>query len=205
MRQLFANVALAGLFMVASFGTYAADCDAAKAQIKQTTDQVLDALKANPSQVYALVDNVVLPSFDFKKMSRQVVPRACWNAGSKREKRSKQKRFVKAFRDLLVRTYSSALQGAGTVNKNRIKYSCNDEGTMGKRNTPLAKVMTTVYRESQAIEVDYAVYYKKRWNKWKVYNVYAAGMSLVNTYEAEFKGYCNNGGMDNLINKVKNQ
>ncbi|HIE02368.1 MAG TPA: ABC transporter substrate-binding protein [Thiotrichaceae bacterium] len=206
MRQLFANVALAGLFMVASFGTYAADCEDAKAQVKKTTDQVLNALKADASQVYALVDNVVLPSFDFKKMSRQVVPRACWNEGSKREKRSKQKRFVKAFRDLLVRTYSSALKGAaGTVQS--IGYSCSNEGTMGRRNTPLGKVKTTVSRqgESQAIEVDYAVYYKKRGNKWKVYNVYAAGMSLVNTYEAEFKGYCNNGGMDNLINKVKNQ
>ncbi len=206
MRQLFANVALAGLFMVASFGAYAAaDCEAAKAQVQKTTNQVLDALKAGDSQIHALVKQKVLPYFDFRMMSRQVVPNACWKEGSKRERRSNRRAFVNAFRDLLVRTYSSALQGAGTVNKNRIKYSCNDEGTMGKRNTPLAKVMTTVYRESQAIEVDYAVYYKKRWNKWKVYNVYAAGMSLVNTYEAEFKGYCNNGGMDNLINKVKNQ
>jgi len=211
-QQLFANVALAGLLMVASFGAYAAaDCEAAKAQVKKTTDKVLEALKANPSEVHALVEKKILPYFDVRKMSRQVVPKACWKEGSKRERRSNQRAFVKAFRDLLVRTYSSAWKGAaGTVQS--MGYSSSDEGTRGKRKTPLAKVKTKVYRqgESQAIKVDYAVYYKKpkrvrQKGKWKVYNVYAAGASLVNTYEAEFKGYCNNGGMYNLINKVKNQ
>jgi ABC-type transporter MlaC component len=214
MRQLFANAALAGLFMVASFGAYAAaDCEAAKAQVQKTTNQVLDALKAGDSQIHGLVKKKVLPYFDFRMMSRQVVPNACWKEGSKQERRSNRRAFVNAFRDLLVRTYSSALQGAGTVDKDQIKYSCRDTGTMGKRNPKsTAMVKTEVYRqgESEAIKVDYAVYYKKpkrmgQKGKWKVYNVYAAGSSLVGVYTNEYKGYCNNGGMTNLINKVKNK
>ena len=77
---------------------------------------------------------------------------------------------------------------------------------MGRKNTPIAKVKTEVYRqgESQAIEVDYALYYSKRKNKWKVYNVSAAGSSLVNVYTNEYKDYCKDGGMKNLIKKIKN-
>jgi phospholipid transport system substrate-binding protein len=202
MRQL-TNVALAGLFMVASLGAYAKDCNTAKAQVEQTTTQVLNALKANQSEIHNLVKKKVLPSFDFRFMSRQVVPKACWNEYPKKRKR---RAFVKAFRNLLVRTYSSALQGAGTVNK--ITYSCIETGSLGKRKPkPTAKVITQVYRngESQPIKVDYAVYYNEKKNKWKVYNVYAAGSSLVDNYKSDFTKSCNKGGMNNLIKDVKNK
>jgi len=205
MRQLFANVALAGLFMVTSFGAYAVDdvdCNDAQAQVKKTTDQVL---RADSSQVNAFIDELV-SSFDFYLMSRLVVPSKCWS-----ESRSKRKQFKSIFRTLLVRIYTDKLASSlGTID--RIGYSsCTDHSLGKKKPKPGAIVKTIVYLTgSKSVDVDYAMYYKKpkkTWQKpkWKVYNVYAAGVSLIDNYKAEFKSSCDQGGMKTVIKKVENE
>lgn len=79
--------------------------------VKQTTDMVLSRingqrseLKTSPGKVYELVNELVLPRFDFKYMSQLVLGKY-WSR-SNEEQRSE---FVRAFRELLVRTYATTL------------------------------------------------------------------------------------------------
>jgi phospholipid transport system substrate-binding protein len=191
-RQFFASVAFIAMLLVAAQSVWAAaDVNDAEALIKDTTDQMLAALKDNPSNVYDLVENIILPKFNFQTMSKLVL-RSDWRTATRQQKID----FIKAFRELLVRTYSTALvDAAGKVS--RIDYSSQ------KTSSKKAMVYTKVYRTDQAtpIKADYAMYYKD--DKWQVYNVTVGGVSLVTTYRNEFAGYLRAGGMDYLIQMVQ--
>jgi phospholipid transport system substrate-binding protein len=79
--------------------------------IQDTSTRMIDALRQNrakldrdPGQIYGLVNQIVLPNFDFELMSRWVLGRA-WQQASP----DQRSRFAEEFRTLLVRTYAKAL------------------------------------------------------------------------------------------------
>ena len=79
--------------------------------IRKTAEDVIASIKADKaiqsgdrSKAYALIDQKVLPHFDFARMTRLAVGRN-WNQASA----DQQKQLVDEFRDLLVRTYASSL------------------------------------------------------------------------------------------------
>jgi len=193
MRKLFANTTWLCALMLLTFNVYAANPANAEAVIKNTTDKVLKKLKHGSNEgVHVLIDQVVLPHFDFIKMSRLVL-KEHWKTANKSQKRS----FVKAFRGLLVRTYATALvSAAGKVRK--IDYSTT--ATSSKKAIVSAKIYQT--GKSQPLKVDYAMYYK---GKWKVYNVTVGGVSLVTTYRTEFAGVIKKKGIDGLVDYIKNK
>ncbi|NIQ16394.1 MAG: ABC transporter substrate-binding protein, partial [Candidatus Dadabacteria bacterium] len=61
--------------------------------------------EANPEKLYSLIDELVIPHFDFLSMSKWVLGKTNWRSASE-EQRSQ---FVIEFRTLLVRTYAKAL------------------------------------------------------------------------------------------------
>lgn len=165
----------------------------AEALIKKSTVEVLQALQADSSKIHALVDKVVLPNFDFHKMSELVLGKH-WKSANE----SQQSAFAVEFRHLLVRTYSTALiEVAKKVNKDDIKYSSK------KTSKTRCQVSTNVKNASTSIRVDYAMYNKQ--GNWQVYNVTVEGVSLVTNYRDEFSRDVADKGMDGLIAKIKNK
>ncbi len=197
MKRLITSLSLVAMLMAGAINVnvWAANANDAKELIENSTQQVLEALKADPSKIHALVDKVVLPIFDFRKMSRLVLTKN-WRRISRKQK----KRFIKEFRGLLVRTYSSALvEAAGKVNK--IDYS------LIKRGSRRAIVKSQVYQQgkSKPIKVDYIMYFHRKKHQWKVYNVKVEGVSLVTNYRSEFSRDINTLGIDGLIKKIANK
>src|SRR5688572_12620204 len=79
--------------------------------VRTQTDRIIELTKKNRdaynrdhSQLYEMVDREVLPHFDFRAMSRLVLGQS-WREASEAQRES----FVQEFRDLLVRTYATAL------------------------------------------------------------------------------------------------
>ena len=79
--------------------------------VKETTDQVLgelsgnrDAMLADTALLYNMVDAIVLPHFDFERMSKLVLGKH-WKSASDAQRME----FVGEFKALLVRTYATAL------------------------------------------------------------------------------------------------
>ena len=79
--------------------------------VRQATDEILPLLKKNHdlyekdhARLYAMVYERILPYFDFRAMSKLVLARH-WRRATEDQRR----RFTEAFRDLLVRTYATAL------------------------------------------------------------------------------------------------
>ena len=145
-----------------------------------------DALRQNSSQIYTLVDQIVLPNFDFELMSRWVLGRN-WQQATPEQRR----RFADEFRTLLVRTYAKAL----------LEYSDNEIRILPSAN-PAANNEATVKTEAQVrtgppIPINYTMHLNS--DGWKVYDVTVDGVSLVTNYRSTFASQIRSNGLDTVI------
>jgi phospholipid transport system substrate-binding protein len=161
--------------------------------IQDTSAQMLDALRRNyaalkqdSSQIYELVDQIVLPNFDFELMSRWVLGRA-WQQASPEQRR----RFADEFRTLLVRTYAKAL----------LEYANEDVRVLphpGVADGREATVKTEVrLKAGQPIQINYSMHLNPE--GWKVYDVTVDGVSLVTNYRGTFASQIRASGIDAVI------
>jgi phospholipid transport system substrate-binding protein len=104
------TIALGLLLLLGSSVLWAA-ARTPQAVVQDTSAQMVEALRKNrvaldrdPGRLYELVNQIVLPNFDFELMSRWVLGRA-WQQATPEQRR----RFTEEFRTLLVRTYGKAL------------------------------------------------------------------------------------------------
>ena len=169
--------------------------------VKDTTNKVVkeladhrDELKNDSQKLYQMVNQVVLPHFDFERMSRYVLGRY-WRQANPEQ----QKKFVEQFKTLLVRTYATALfQYTGQ----KITYKPFHHDEASKR----AVVQTEVERsDGPPIPIDYSLSLDN--DEWKVYDIKIDNLSLVTNYRSQYGEIVQTQGMDKLISDLskKNQ
>lgn len=187
-----------------SISSVAMASEEAKDMIQATTDKMMAALQAEqsslekePAKVYKLVDEIVLPSFDFERMSQLVLGKN-WKKASE----SQRSEFVSAFRDLLVRTYATAIAKAvlkeGGVEVNYLPVNAEADAKW-------VTVKTQVQYQGENFAIDYNVYPEPSSKQWKVFNVVVEGISLVTNYRTEFNNDISSIGIEKLIEKIKNR
>ncbi len=168
-----------------------------QALVKKTTEQVLAEISAkkqeltsNPGRIYPLIDDILLPRFDFNQISRLVLGKH-WKQATKAQKNT----FIKEFRELLVRTYATALL---LYSGQEINYPPLEAKPDAKR----VKVRTKVQdKGAGAVPIDYSLYLRK--NSWKVYDVTIDGVSLVSTYRSNFNSQIKRHKLSGLISNIK--
>ncbi len=161
--------------------------------IRETADEVIAAIKADKAiqagdrkRAYDLINQKVLPHFDFVHMTRLAVGRY-WRDATP----DQQKRLMDGFRDLLVRTYASSL----SQYKDQVVQIKGTEETAGD---PEAVVHTLLVPSGgQTIPIDYNM--EKMGTDWKVYDIKVDGVSLVTNYRSEFADIVRRNGLDGLI------
>lgn len=167
--------------------------------VKQTTEKVLAEIQAkkqeltnNPAKIYPLVDEILLPRFDFKLISRLTLGDS-WKTATDSEKEA----FITEFRELLVRTYATAL----------LSYSGQEIEYPPVRSAPNAskvKVKTKVKSAgSAAVPIDYSLYLSKAKQDWMVYDITIDGVSLVSTYRSNFGSQIRRNKLAGLIADLK--
>lgn len=167
------------------------------ALVKSTSDQMLeqiasrgDELKADSGKIYKLVEHIVLPRFDFERMSRLALGKY-WRRAKEDEKTA----FVGAFRELLVRTYAIAL----------LSYSGEEIIYLPSHNAKGAtdvKVNTKVSVSGAAsVPISYSLYMTG--DDWKVYDVSIDGISLVSNYRSSFASQIKRYKLSGLIKKLE--
>ncbi|MCK4586553.1 MAG: ABC transporter substrate-binding protein [Gammaproteobacteria bacterium] len=164
--------------------------------VAKTTDEITSALRAeqdkiktNPKRLYEIVDKVVLPHFDFERMSR-------WALGKywRKAKDSERTQFIQEFRTLLVRTYAKAL------NDNYDEEIVMLPVRMRKGGKE-ATVRTEVQQSAGfPIPIDYKMYIKG--DAWKVYDVSVDAISLVANYRTTFAKEIRKDGIPKLIARL---
>jgi phospholipid transport system substrate-binding protein len=164
--------------------------------VKATADQVIsriadnrDVLDAHPEQMYGLINELVIPHFDFTSMSKWVLGKNWRHASDiQREK------FVNEFRTLLVRTYAKALLEYSDQQINYMPVESNP-------NSNLVVVKTEVQSPgSNAVPIDYRMHVSD--GEWKVVDIAVDGISLVATYRGSFSSEIRKNGIDSLITKL---
>lgn len=165
--------------------------------VKQTSQRMLNALqqekgtiKKDPQRVRKLVDEIVLPHFDFKLMTRLALGRF-WRRASA----SQQAELVEQFRNLLIRTYQSSLAQYSDQTVRYLPFN-------GNPGSGDVTVKTEVEQKgAPAIPIDYSLRLED--GQWKVYDVTIDGVSLVINYRSSFASEVRRGGIDGLIGKLK--
>ena len=182
-----------GVSLLATATPAAAQEIAPDALVRKSIDEVLAIIKSdkemqggNQKKILDLVEEKVLPHFDFARMTRLALGRN-WAQASDAQKEA----LTKEFRTLLVRTYSTSLSQYRnqTIDVKPAKYAPQDKDTI---------VRTTVNQPGgQPIPIDYGM---ERSDKgWKVYDVVVDGVSLVTTYRGSFTHQILNSGIDGLV------
>lgn len=183
------------VLILLSGGVTAAD-DLATAVVRDTSERMLAALEQrrgeidrNPSLIYGLVEQIVVPHFDFEKMTQAVMGRH-WAGASAQQRRA----LTEGFRELLVRTYAKALL---SYSGEEIRYLPVKPGHQSSTVT-----VSTEVREpgSTPITVDYRLYAKG--GAWKVYDVVIDNVSLVSNYRSSFNAQIRQNGIDGLIARL---
>jgi phospholipid transport system substrate-binding protein len=135
-----------------------------------------------------MAEEKVLPHFDFVRMSQ-------WVLGLNWRKATPEQRgrFVAQFRDLLVRTYSTALLN---YTDQQIIYR---PLTLQPADADVL-VKTEVKQSGGApnIPINYS-FYKNKDGAWKVYDVTIDGVSLVTNYRSVYASKVKDQGMDGLL------
>lgn len=165
------------------------------ALVRTTTQDVLAVVKQDKAiqagdnkKILALVDEKVLPHFDFGKMTRLAVG-GDWRKASPEQ----QEALVREFRTLLVRTYSTALTGFKdqTVEVKPARLSSENDALVQSRiNQPSGKPLAIDYKMGKGSK------------GWQVYDVTIDGISLVTSYRDDFGAKIQQGGIDGLLKSL---
>jgi phospholipid transport system substrate-binding protein len=165
--------------------------------VKNVTNDVLAIVRqdkeiqsGNTQRAIDLVEQKVLPHFDFLHMTRLAVGRD-WRQASPVQ----QKQLADEFKSLLVRTYSNALTSYKNQNITfkplRLQGGDTDVVVRSEVRQPGA----------QPVTIDYSL--DKQGSDWKVYDVVVGGVSLVTNYRESFATEVRNGGIDGLVKSLQ--
>ncbi|MDA8415566.1 MAG: ABC transporter substrate-binding protein [Betaproteobacteria bacterium] len=161
--------------------------------ISQTADEVLNTLKTDKdirngdrAKAYALIQNKVLPHFDFFRMTRLAMGKYWRDASA-----AQQQQLADGFRDLLVRTYSSSLS---QYKDQQMKVKGSDIDSDGTEATVHSLIIPS---GGPSIPIDYRM--EKVGDDWKVFDIQVDSVSLVTNYRGEFGEIVRSRGVDGLI------
>jgi len=196
MRHLIVRLLMVALICgVCSFSVYANE-HPALTLVKETTKDIKQKIKEQNAAIekdqevlYSLVNTIVLPHFDFRKMSSWVLGKN-WRKATDDQK----KKFTDQFSRLLVRTYSKALH-------DNVDQVIEFLPIRGKPKDDEVVIRTEIPQKAGfPIPINYKMHLKN--NEWKVYDVVIDAISLVANYRTSFNQEIKKSGIDNLIAKL---
>ncbi len=149
---------------------------------------------SNTEAVRTEVQQVLYPRFDFNRMTALAVGKH-WKQATSEQKTA----LSDEFRTLLTRTYFSTMlrYRDAKLNVKQEPLLAND----GKEATVKSDVV--VGNAQQPVLIDYVLYHTEE--GWKVFNVSVEGASLVTVYRNQFAEEINKGGLDGLIQSLRNK
>lgn len=165
--------------------------DVVRETIEQVTEKLVTekaALELTPGRIYDLIEELVVPNFDFPIISRRVLGKTKWRQIDAMQREA----FIHEFTILLVRTYARALQ----------EYSDEEFTFLPTNSDPdskLVEVKTEVSAKgsSRKTPINFVMYI--RGGQWKVVDFAIDGISMVNALRGEYRAIIRRNGFDGLL------
>lgn len=190
---LFFSVTLATSMSISRTSSAGAPTD----QIKGTVDRAVVALRDPRFKSPAATQDrreqlrqILFSRFDFSEMAKRALG-AHWRRRSPQE----QEEFVRLFTELLERQYADIVE---TYSNEKIVYV--GERTDGSFAEVNSKVVTAKGQE-------YSINYKAQLigNDWKVYDVIAEDISLVNNFRSQFNRVISSSSFEELVRRLRDK
>lgn len=149
-----------------------------------------DELREDREELYALIDEILLPRFD-RKYAAQLVLAKHWRAASE-EQRS---RFIDAFYKNLLHKYSDGVLKFDLEKIEILEYR-------GDESKPRTTVKTTVLLDDgKKVPVNYGLV--KRDSGWLMFDVTIEGISYVRNFRAELNSEIQSSSLDAVIERLE--
>lgn len=189
-----------GLVLIPGAASAAPDPQDAQRLVEESIGEMLEVLRSEAEddemdleRVRARLRELVLPHLDFLTMTKLTVGRS-WLEADREQKRA----LVEEFRDLLVRTYTRALEG---YDDQEMEFLPLEPGSREGRTTVRSRVVPA--DGSAKISVEYSLRYHD--DRWLVYDIEVDGVSLVTTYRSSFSDVVNQEGIAGLIEHLRDK
>jgi phospholipid transport system substrate-binding protein len=187
-----------GLALALWLGTAAGSAAGAPdALVRETAERTLarmtaerEVLKSDLGKLYRMVDEIVLPHFDFERMSQLVLGKHWRDAAA--EQRT---RFTGEFKQLLVRTYATALFD---YTGQKIVYKPLHANPADTDVVVKTEIETGT---GPAVPMHFAMW-KNGAGEWKVFDVRIDGVSLVTNYRNSYSKTIQTEGLETLIGQI---
>ena len=128
--------------------------------------------------------------FDFEAIARGTLTRFRWDGFTP----GQREEFTDVFTEFIGNNYFNKIQGE--YHNEEVVFLKQEMFTDSK-----ARVMTKIRRESIEIPVDYSMWIRN--DRWKIFNVYIEGVSLLGNYRNEFERFLTNSSIGDLISELK--
>jgi len=196
LRILFAGILSLGILTTAVWAKNN-DVIAAQNRVLQVTQSIAKKLEVNkaqydknPALLKAMIRKEVLPFIDFDAMSKLTLGKH-W----KRATPAQRKRFVNAYRDMLIRSYGKTmLKYAGATIRGGRSVANKKPGYV------LVRTVVTP-KGSASIAANYDV--RKKSGDWKAYNVQVGGINLITNFRTNFTREASAHGLNALIARIE--
>jgi phospholipid transport system substrate-binding protein len=170
---------------------------AAQATIERVTREILTAIEENraaieadPGLLLGIVDDILLPNFDFTAMTRLTLGRY-WREATPTQRHE----LVAQFRQLLVATHATALLEYGGE---KVRHLPMRPSSRPGRAAVRAELLLT---EGEPILLVYRL--RQRDGRWSIYDVAIDGISLLTNYRATFATVVRKKGIPGLIEDLR--
>jgi phospholipid transport system substrate-binding protein len=167
--------------------------------LKGPIDKVLQILEdpqyADPvrrGDLREKIRSVTNPMFDFELIAKRATGRYHWENSFTTQQRQE---FTDLFAEFLGNNYLTQING--TVKGLKIEYLDEMLDGSGKR----ARVRTKVPGSNSDVAVEYSM--RLRDGKWKIYDVYVEGVSLVQNYQSQFRSLFDKESAAQVIDRLK--
>ncbi len=166
-------------------------------QIKSTVDKALVVLKDPRLKPPAMhterrdqLRQILFARFDFTEMARRALG-ANWRQRTPQE----QQEFIHLFTEVLERAYAGIIE---SYTDEKIIYT--NERVDGSYADVGSKILTS---KGEEYSLNYKVHLVS--NEWKVYDVVAENISLVNNYRSQFSRVISHQSYEELVRRLKDK
>ena len=178
----------------------AADCSPSTPcyVIKTSAIQLSQAINQNitDKQAFNMVQNSILPQFDFSLMTRLAM-----GANWKKASEAQQNQIVDLFKQQLLYSYSLALSKFKGAQVAIINSSISGEKQNKAIVTSTIALPSNGNSNNQPVNIEYDL--AKISNSWKIYDVKIEYASIVTTYRTQFNDVVQNSGIAGLIGQLQ--
>jgi phospholipid transport system substrate-binding protein len=139
------------------------------------------------------IEELIVPHIDQIAMSKLALGKY-WRTATPEQR----DQFVQEFKNLLIRTYKTSLVNYNDQTVDMLPFRPSPEQDR-------ATVRSAIKRAgAPPIAINYSMRYKPE-DGWKVYDIVIEGVSLVTNYRSTFDREIATGGMDKLLESMRNR